>query len=735
MLRTIKLSVDKVITTPTSTITHTGTSYQVSTTTDFTVPSNLIVNINNSTVDLLSHTFTHDVLPGQPLYARTRYHFSNGSLSDWSNIVEITSNQFGIKSSNTLVSTPSVSGKYDYANVSSGELVITVGNIGVYAGIGNIVSMSWTVESTDGEVLYEVLKSPDILTELRIPMSELGGNQIVIVSVQTHTDTNTDSNVSRAVVETKQTVSEYFIANMIETLYNNYTNIVSISSNLYKYTAAEIRVIAADGTIVGTYNNLDPVYPSFYISGLSNSLIYTVEVRAVDISGVHTPWVIVYKGAASIPSARTYSPYVNYVTTHTGFGAYIDIDGLSTQSLVSDKEGFFYMAIPGTTTLNAYRYVNGALYPTSNVFDLGPGELHPIPSLSVVRLDNGDLLLDHSMGIYNGVEQVSKFTKVRYNRIDKSMSPVQSLVRPDERFGTGGTNSIVAKGNLVYYVPGRIVDANGASLDLEVRIYDTTTDTIVGSIPLPVPGLKLNVTISEDINGDIYMFGGTGDMAPNATHGELAATLINSDIYKLSLAGTPSWTMVHTMTGLVPESYRYRMQTLLNGKIFIVDTTPDLIGTPDRSSYLFNTITNTVEATILNTPRQEHIGITIDMHDGDLGFISSTPEISEATSFLVTTTSSTLLNDNAMLASNPVTDLVIPVGKTVHVRDPYRYNSITIEGTSLANTGVLAWTRNGVTTEYYYNDLIVTRNMTINSATAPVYNRVIVVGDAILTTI
>jgi hypothetical protein len=228
------------------------------------------------------------------------------------------------------------------------------------------------------------------------------------------------------------------------------------------------------------------------------------------------------------------------------------------------------------------------------------------------------------------------------------------------------------------------------------------------------------------------MFGGSTDMKRNVTHGELSAGLLNPDIYKLDLV-TNTWTKVYTMTGLVATSYRYRMQTLLNGEIFILDATPDLVGTVDRSSYVYNTLTNAITATIPNTPRREHIGITIDMYNGDLGFISSTADLVEATSFLVTTTSSTVLNDDAMLKSQPVTDLIIPIGKTVHIRDPYRYNSITIEGTSLTNTGTLAWTKDGVTTNYYYNDLIVTRNMTIPQTA--VYNRVVVVGDAVLTVV
>jgi len=135
--------------------------------------------------------------------------------------------------------------------------------------------------------------------------------------------------------------------------------------------------------------------------------------------------------------------------------------------------------------------------------------------------------------------------------------------------------------------------------------------------------------------------------------------------------------------------------------------------------------------------RDRHIGVAIELPDGDVGLMSSTADTVEAISFLRTDTSSMPTDNTTMSESQPVTALVIPVGETVYVRDPYRYASIVIEGTSLTSTGKLVWIRNDSVTEYYYNDLIVTRDMTLPQpaigSPGPTFNRVVVVGDAILT--
>jgi hypothetical protein len=737
MLRNIKLSVDQVYIDPSSSLLHVGTSYQVSPTPDFSVIGDLILNINNDANSKLEHTFQHDMLPNAPIYARTRYHFNNSTASDWSAAIELSGSQVGLKSSSTIVGTPTMDITYDTLDSSTGEIVAKLNQLSVITGIGNVDTVSWTVESLDGIILYELPKSTDAISELRLPVSIINGHKAVIITAIANTNTNASSNPARDIAIINPTDISYFTGTMRGGLYNNWPNYILITNPVETFDSMDVRVNDANGALVDSFSYLNSQHPEFRTPTLNINEYYTVEARGYN-GGRYTPWMIVYVGIAIKYSVRSYNNNIRYNLGYMGFGGYINFEGMSTQSAHSDEDNVFYLAVPGTDRLDAYKSLNGTIYATGNSYNMAANSMAKIPNMNYIMLASGDVLIDHAIESGSGPREAPRFSFKKYNHVTKVLTAVHGLTRSDERYGTGHTNAAVSTDNgLLYYVPGRIVDGSGASLDLEMRVYDVAQNTIVDHIPLPVSGLKLNVTIAEDINHDIYMYGGTSDMTENATHGEWSATMLNHSVYKLDKAAK-TWAVLNTTIPHNSSSFRYRMQTLLGGSIMIVDVTPDIIGTSARSSYRFNPILDIGVDVVPNNPSKEHIGITIDLANGDMGAMSSTPEVVESLSYISTTVSDAHLTATSLTASQPVTNLVIPVGKTIYIRDPYRYASIDIQGNGMGNTGTLVWIRDDVPTSYHYNDLIVTRNMTITdplSGSQTVYNRIVVVGDAKLTVV
>jgi len=738
MLRNIKLSVDNVYINPGSSLSHTGTSYQVSKTPDFSVVGNLVLNIANSSTSLLEHMFTYDMGPSTPLYVRTRYHFNNNKVSDWSNIIELSSTQEGIKSSDTLISTPSIIVTYDYATTRSGELVVNLKNLNIQAGIGNIISVSWKIETTDGEVLYELPDSTDVQTELRLPLTTLNNVPCFMVTAIANTDTSASSNTAREISISRVFDLVYFKAAIHGSLYADYHNFITISDPIELFISSDVRIMSANGLIVDSYTTLGPNVAGFRTTAVTAGEYYTVDIRLRASSDVYTPWINVYTGNANSNYPRIYSDTINYVTSNMGFGGYYNLNGLSSQSVQADEDGIFYLATPETNTLEAYKVTNGALFNIGKSHDLGIDQLHNIPTFNSLKTYRGDLLIDHAMGLHNGNYEVPKFHLMDYNLVTKSMSNIHSLIREDERYGTGRTNSAVVRPDgKVYYIPGRIVDAGGVSLDLEMRIYDSVTNAIVGHIPLPVSGIKLNASLTEDSNGDLYFFGGSSDATKSNVDGSLWATPMNHVMHKYTIS-TGTWSTLASAPIINTDMYRYKLQTLRNGRILIIDATPNLISGGVRHSYIYNPNTNTYTSTIVNNPQKEHLGISIELPGGDIGLMTSTPDLVEATSFLVTTVSDAHLTAQSLLDSQRVLDLVVAQGDTVYLRDPYRYRSIDIQGTNMANTGTIIWERNGVRESYHYNDRIITRNTTITTpalGTPPTYNKLTITGNAVVTLI
>lgn len=734
MLRTIKLSVDPVYIDPGSTLKHTGTSYQVSTTPVFT--GNLVLDLPNNAASLLSHTFDYNMVPGQPLYVRTRYHFNNGTMSSWSNIISLNNDQTGMKTSDTILSTPVVGATVDYTNNKQGDLLISAADMVVVTGAGTINAISWLVESTDGDILYELPKSPDIQNSLRLPLTVLRGREVAIVSVVTHTDTNAVSNPGRVVFAAKQTNLPYFVGKLYGALYHDASNSIDILSTVTTYTTFDVRILGADGMVVATYNNIPYNDPKFVTGPLTPGSLYNVEMRGFTSGGTPTPWLNIYSGTAYTFDPKRWSTGLTYNTTQFGFGGYIDFNGLSTQSLEADVDGVTYMAIPETNQLAAYKSLHGSLFPLGITHVMTGRTMSMIPSLTFKRLYNGGRLLDITETVA-GVETCT-FVQADYGQTSKLLTTRQVLNRADERFGTGRTGSVVVQGNLVYYIPGGIVDPlTGAALPLEMRVYNLTTNTIVDHIPLPTPAtVTEHVALAEDANGTLYIYGGTGGAVKNALHNEVVHTTINNTIYAYASA-TRSWVAKLVVTRPNVDSYCYRLVSLKNGQLLILDATPNIVGSAARQSQVYDPVSNTVVATITNNPTLEHIGTSIALVDGDVVTMSSTPDLVETHTMLNTTTSTATVATTTVTGSKPVLDLVVAIGDVVYIRDPYPYNSITIQGTSPTNTGKLVWVKDTGAVTYMYNDLIVTRNKTLPPVplgqTGPVYNKVVVVGDAILT--
>jgi len=737
MLRNIKLSVDPVYINPGSTLAHTGTSYQVSPTPDFTNTAKLALNLVNSTTSKLSHMFQYNMGPNTPLYVRTRYHFNNGAVSDWSNTIEINGSQTGIKSSDTIVSTPVLSTTFDFATTSTGELVARLDNLTVQAGMGAITSVSWKIATPDDTVIYEMPFNTDVTGELRLPVSELNNEKILVVSAVVNTDTNTTSNESRAILVVNTYNVTYGVPTIKGTLYSDANNYIVLTEPTQPYAKSEVRILASDGTVIGVYPSNSGTVAKFRTGPLDTAGYYTVEMRVANASGAFTPWFHAYSGGASVYTARQYARSIKYNTGTPGFGGPLTLNGASDQRVQADADGVFYLARPETDIMDLYRSNNGALVPMGQTHTLAAGSLSKYPTINTLRMYDGDLVIDHSMAGAGTNNNIPRFSVMNYNSVTKAITPIHGMRRTDERYGTGRNGSaVIDRAGMVWYIPGKMIAADGTDADLEMRVYDTKTNKIINHIPLPFTSVKQNVALAEDDSGNLYIFGGSGSDTKHPVTGELWARHLNSVVYRLNKA-TNTWTNVATIAPINSESYRYGMVTGKNGDIFIIDQTPGLVTTAPRHSYLLSTRTFGVIATYVNNPSKEHIGRIVELVNGDIGMISSTPDSVEFVSYFTTTVSTAHLAAVGHNYSNRVLDLVVAPGDKVYIRDPYRYRSINIGGTNMGNTGVLVWLDSkGVATEYYYNDLIITRNTTLTEPLAGpylTYNKLAIVGNAILT--
>lgn len=720
MLNTIKISVEKPILTKPG-VTHVSTSYQISTTPSFNVNKNLLLNVFKDTVNILEYVFKHKITQNTPLYLRTRTHNSDGTSSVWATTTEIKIVYPIPTYVNTRPKAPVVNISIDYINKPTGEIVIGVDGILPVSRTGSTYGITWILKTTNGDTLYKKIYSLDLTPQLRLPL-DIMVSDIIVCDVILHNDTGVDSNIGQGVHVISKRISPMFTATIHDRLYSASVNHLSISQHDKLYTSADIQLFTLSGRLLLNLSGLNPYTPGFKTPVL-NKNTYIVKTRLC-VGTTKTPWVECYIGDAYIRDVRSYNPAIPYESMKSYFNTNNKLVN-SHQTTTTDEDGVFYMLKPGTNILYSYMDMGGVVYPGSSQFTL-PGNVVTKDSvINILKLHSGRLLVDVTIDIGNKI--VSAFYILGYNNITKKLNHIRSHIRHDEPISTGMCGSAVVRNNdLIYYIPGKITDTTGNSLDLELRIFNINTNKVISKIPLPVSGIKENVTMTTDINGNIYIFGGTG-VSRKDSLGITQAHLLNTDIYMLTKNAT-SWTHVGMVSVDSSSSHRYRMRTLENGNFLLINTTPTNNTMSVNKEYLFNPVTKSE----LPLP-VKYINDVATVNGSDISITSGSPN--RYINVLHALDPVSLIPPvGKIMPLNPnVKDLIIPVGKIMYVRDVGVYNSITINGSNMSNSGVLVYIRNGVPEKYYYNDLIVTKDMSIPANS--MYNNVIVLNGSTVTTL
>jgi len=726
--KTIKIAIDAPILPTGSGLTHISTSWEVSKIPNFTDPAYVILSDLQDTTNILEYRLSYDLQPSEPLYVRTKYHFSGGGASNWSRIIPLNADQIGIKLSSTVVMTPIPKVKVNYDANNNGTMVISTPTMKLYAGTGTHKSTSWEIVDTNGVIIFSRVNDIDNLTSISIDANLINSNKAYIVKVKHTTNTNSSSNYGKVTINQNSNSYSLFKLYMPYNMMPNSRSYFDLRLFTTLFQSIDIKIVDDTGVIRDSNYAQTSTTPYVDLSNLELYYSYSVYARLNLTDGSSTNYILIDKVTLLPNEVVPYSSTVTYLNKQS-LTQETNLGGMVTQTARETRTQNIWLGKQQSDTLFEYRMISGKLVEVGPAASItGTNNILSKPYINIMPLYDGSLLVDYSSDVTNGIYRKSTFNNYYYNPIVDKLTYKSTLVREDERYATSLSSSAAVMPDALYYIPAKLVDVNENELPLELRKLDLVNTTMSTVGPLPVT-IKRNVTFIPVDAVNIIMLGGTGSGVLVNNIEEFTRT--NDNIYMYNTVNN-TWTIIGTLTNVIPTSvYNLQGYERKDRKIVLFNAVNSGSSLGNQDSYVLDVTTGVVTNNHDDTLDTLAYQNTIALNSGDLLRISTRSEDPQKVyTYISDTIAASNVLDSAVI--DTIVDLIVKPGETITIESPYRYNSITIQGTSLADTGTLEWLDGNTSRLFHYNDLIVTRSTTVTGGTSS-YNSVTILDGAILT--
>jgi len=751
----IKISIDAPVLPDGANLTHVSTSWQLSRYPDFSLTEYLVYESLEDTEKLTTLFYSNADL-STSLYCRTRYHFDNGLACDWSRTIPVKSDQIGLKLSNTVVITPIAQASVDVKRTSS-TVTIETNPFKLYNGVGNHSATTWVIQDSLGNKLLNREKDADNLTKLTIDASMLDADKVYFVKAKHHTDTNSDSNFGTYLLGTDIKSDNVFEAEVVGIPISN--SLIYLRVSMYKSDFYTVDVIIKDVNGLTIKVNLDQptLNPTIDTDGLNLTDTYCIEVRVKFTNGVYTPYHNVWCGRLYNNDVLPKDPNAVYLNDYT-YTHELFLKGATAQSSIELYDGTILLTKQSDNNIYRYTMYSDNLVETSIAGELtGSDDIMDRQYVNIIPLVNGRVLIDYNAisivhsgsplyqqvlddptqsGLVtlvddgeNIVKYAPRFALFDYDPVGKVLNLIKMVSRRDELYGSAVTNSMGVIGNYMYYVPGELVNSD----TLSIRRLDVTTLDIVVLAEHPVSDVKANLSLSTIDDNTLLVLGGSYTPTEDDNHA-LVSTRVTNKIYSYNIAAN-IYTEVATLpSGLSLDVYSIQAYVMRNYNIVLFNGVSGgpLLG--DQSSAVYNVTTN--EVTLYANDNFDSMSYrnTIRLRNGDILRISS--RISDPQIIYMYPVERT--EEIAIIENNEVdvvTDLVVAANNITYIENPYMYDTITINGTSDDDTGLLQWQSGDEILEFRYRDLLLTRDTTMTESETEQYDTITQLEGVTLTVV
>jgi len=770
-MKTVKIKAIPPLLADSANKTHVSTSWDISLSPDFSITSKIVLSLSEDTEKLIYLEENIDT-ENNVIYARIKFHFSDGGESSWSNSLPISLEETKLKLSDVIVNTPIVETNIIVTDGIS-KINITTSKFSLYHGVNEHVATTWEIIDSDNNTIFKRRDNINLLS-LTLDDRILDTDKPYYVRVTHHSANNTDSNYGRAILNND--VNEVNLFELISpyTLVPNrwlYLELILYTDN---FNSVDIMVSTTDGIVLYENNGQTTTTPNIYVGDININKTYVVmgRIKLTTVNGsTYSNYVEVYRGKPILNEVVPRNLYTNYLDKYTYTQEFVS-GGNSIQSATEMYDGS--ILLHNGTNITRHITYNGKLVDTGEILPNTANYPSPDPVINTIPMSNGRVLVEERIvrkigqfspyrnklglngviGTHGDIEVVSdggfntkieygtQFTLYKYNVITKKYNFLSKKIFDNAYYGTAINNSIVEINSVVYFIFNTEVIPEYEYSRIKPYFYniDISGDSLYNVRPcaaLPNTDDEVNIRGNYNIfkldNQTIGLANGSSEVIdnPDTTTHEPEAVRLSDKIYTYSCTDDIFYNNPVTVTGVIPDNvFSLSSNIRKDGKIIFFNAVTSGTGIGNQDTYIYDPGTRIMSKIENDTIDNMAYNSTIYLRSGDLLRMSNRTLDPQLVYTYVSNTysESDLVNNDTI---DRIVSLVVPVGETVNIDNPYKYGTIDIEGTSDTNTGILIWTdEENNTQEYKWNDLLVPNNRTISSDAT--YDEITVLEGAVL---
>lgn len=707
-LKKIKMTTTELAFPTNSGLTHTATSWQISKSIDFTVKENIIAESLNDKTNLYEFKVSADIEDNTPLYGRHKMHISKNGVpleAQWSRICPFNSNMKGLKINNFLVKTPKLT-----ATTYEGNLSVKGSAFTMFSGAGSHASTHWAVRSSHGEDVFVRNNDRTNLTSLELA-NIVEPNKAYVVEAKYVNEFNNESFKGKDILLNFSADLNLYEIDFPEDFVADRKFYYRLKLYTPQHIKHDIEIRDRNGNVVKSKYNVNELVGYFMLDNMTVYEQYTVYGRITFEDGKVTRYVPVYSNLLLPNRVTPYKPFVEYLGM-LDKGSYYPTDGFVCFTTRETYDGKIFIPSFDGEKLDIYQAFTNKLLKISMVVLKDVYTFYynsHMDHINILQLPNHDIIIDMVSWDQIG-HKWTKFYKFEYNPIKLELKATGQLERENEQYATSICNSIgVLSDNRIVYVPGyysETKDANRSQLPL--IIVNTDDMTITDTIDLPFDA-KYNVSLVVDKDDNIFIFGGSEEMLPDGTYGDIECwERTNNMIYKFDINTKEFTEVVELPKEWSTDIYAMQAVLRLDGKIAIFNASHTGPGYLNQDTLVFDPSNNTFF--IENTDMDWDVPFRSNViyRNGNIGRVSYKVNDPQKSYTYISNTKNADTITKIEGSDKVITDLVVDDGKVINIADPYQYESITIKG-----TGILRWIRPQGIIELTSADLIITKDTTM----------------------
>lgn len=723
---------------------HIGTRIQVASQTDFENGELLADKTVKSPSDIRRIPIDIEIDPNSCIYVRHAFLFRNKTtgqerFNPFGLITPVKGNQQGFKFNDIILTTPYVTTEVNTSDVNTSYCKVNIEGFKTLVGVGKHIATDWLFVDDNGVTVYQREMDKDNLTSILVPYNLFDSTKMYFLKARFITDTNGYSNYGMYLLNSITTEKLLYNLDPVEPFTygkNLFFDVTYKSSNITQ-VAVIIKKVNPDGTEEDVYRKVD-YEPTRSIDVKSDALIvgatYKVYSYAVvNINGkVYNTTTGLYYTFTFIEDDRySVSPVADYPGKYTTLNKLV-VGGMVTVTREL-KNGNYAIVKNTSNKISIFGKYNNTIKDTGVEFEIPniEGSDVSIPYINILPLFNDYVMVNYCVPKSKEFT-FSKWAIYKHDLVTNKFKLIDIYNSVDELYSTSMCSSaVVAKDNSVYYIPARSITPfqfeTNKALPL-YRIYLDANQKLTREVikETLISGVYRNLTMcsaGDRTSGqeEFIILGGTNYTANpiRDSNRELTGNydwrLVNTNIYKYSVA-----TKNLVNIGSLPTSFnksKYALSAFLrkDGKIVVFNNSDQTEAYKDSSTF---TLDLTKNGTDMFTQEDNDSKLDIPFRttmvatNGDFIRIGYNDELIVPTLYYPASKLASYTDDSASIVKH----LIVPIGRTITIENPYLYEKITIEGTSEDSTGVLNWTDKNTVRRLDYRDVIITRDTTMTQA-------------------